>query len=86
MSQLEINVLCNSITLLSMICLLFKNIRRYSGILLAISIGLSIGYELFIKSTTNWMTIGVSIVLLIIFEIFILNKFFDKEYNLKFKK
>ena len=84
MSNTELNILCNSITLLSMCCLIFKCSRRYSLILFAISTGISMGFET-IKLKIDWIQIGLSIIIFIVIATYILNSF-DKDYNLKPKK
>jgi len=84
MSNTELNILCNSIILLASCCLIFKCSRRYSLILLAISTGISMGFET-IKLKIDWMQMGLSIIIFIVFATYILNSF-DKDYNLKSKK
>jgi len=84
MSNTDLNVLCNSITLLASCCLIFKCSRRYSLILFAISTGISMGLET-IKLKIDWIQIGLSIIIFIVIATYILNSF-DKDYNLKPKK
>ena len=84
MSNTDLNILCNSITLLSMCCLIFKRSRKYSLILLAINTGISIGFEV-IKLKIDWIQVGLSIIIFVVFATYILNSF-DKDYNLKPKK
>ena len=84
MSDADLNVLCNSIILLASCCLIFKCSRRYSLILLAISTGISMGFET-IKLKIDWIQMGLSIIIFIVFATYILNSF-DKDYNLKSKK
>ena len=83
MSKIELNVLCNSITLLAFSCLIFKQTRKYFLMLFSISTGIYIGFES-IKHIIDWIKISLSLIIFIVFSVYSLHVF-DKNYNLKIK-